>query len=104
MNGFMQSHHSGDNNLISFTVIYFVQFSAADRTSLLHTSFVLAEAGKISYSISMEMSKSLKLESHPTPFSIGSAQLFKLRKYLNNTTVYELYLVRSIDVLDRHVK
>ena len=55
---------------------------AADRANLIADSFKLASAGQLPYSIPLQLSLSLNLETHAVPWDVAYGGLDKIRSLL----------------------
>jgi len=54
----------------------------ADRSNLIHDSFILANANYLPYSISLNMTKYLSLEHHYVPWHVAATNLQILSEHL----------------------
>merc|ERR1712173_432534 len=60
-------------------------FSTADRASLLSDAFAMAEFGRLSYSIPMDMAQYIRDEHHIVPLKTALGKLSKIGGYLEDT-------------------
>jgi len=60
-------------------------FSTADRASLLSDAFAMAEFGRLSYSIPMDMAQYIRDEHHIVPLKTALGKLSKIGGYLKDT-------------------
>lgn len=57
----------------------------SDRTHLIEEAFSLAEAGQLSYSMPLDLTKKLKEELDYVPWSVAYSMLLSLQPYLSNS-------------------
>ncbi|KAJ8961758.1 hypothetical protein NQ318_021359 [Aromia moschata] len=70
------------NNLFS----NYESLSTSDRTHLLEELFSLAEAGRVEYSLPLNLTKKLEQEIDYTPWCVASSGLKNILKYLNGSS------------------
>jgi glutamyl aminopeptidase len=70
--------------------------SAADRANLVYDAFRLALAGKLSYSVALDLTKSLRHENHSVPWQLASTELKQIGSLLKQTSIYESYQVHRL--------